>query len=68
MKITITHKNKAYSISYRQVNENEPLQANGIRMLFLGMIARHEPDMKLAQEEMNKNDQNIEVYQIEVSN
>jgi hypothetical protein len=26
MKITFTHKNKAYSVSYRQLNENEPLQ------------------------------------------
>lgn len=67
MKITITHKNKAYSISYRQVNENEPLQANGIRMFLLNCIAKHEPDICKIKETMNKNDFNIQIYELEVN-
>ena len=67
MKITFVHKNKAYSVSYSKTNENEPLKANGIRMHLHRAIAKHEPDLKKAKEEMNNNDCNIEVYQLEVS-
>lgn len=67
MKITFTHKNKSYSVSYRKLNENEPLQANGIRMFLHGCLAKYEPDLKKVQEEMNKNDFNIEIYKVELS-
>lgn len=67
MKLTFQHKNKAYSVFYNPINENEPLQANGIRMLFLGMVAKHEPNIKKILEEINKNNQNIHAYNIEVS-
>jgi len=67
MKIKLTHKNKLYSVAYRQLNENEPLQANGIRMHILGNIAKYEPDLLAMKSAMNKNDLNIQIYEIEVS-
>lgn len=67
MKIKFQHKNRTYEITYRQLNENEPLQANGIRMLFIGAVAKYEPDIKKIIEEINHNKQNIKAYKIEIS-
>jgi len=67
MKLTFQHKGKAYSVFYSPLNENEPLQANGIRMLFVGMIAKYEPNLEIAMMEINKHvEKNIYVYKIEV--
>ena len=67
MKLTFQHKNKAYSVFYNPVNENEPLQANGIRMLFVGAVAKHEPDVNKILQVINENNCNIYAYKIEIS-
>lgn len=67
MKITFAHKNKTYTATYRQINENEPLQANGIRMHLHGCVAKHEPDVSRIKKAMNENKLNIEIYELEVN-
>lgn len=67
MKIKFVHKNKTWTISYRRLNENERLEANGIRMFLQHCVAKYEPEVNKIQEAMNQNDLNIEIYKIEIT-